>query len=742
MAVDRNAQDGAKAEGRRRWWRGRRASRDEPRRGLFASVSLATRLALVALLVTLISLVVTATVGLVRGNDLADELADDQVVTIAASKADSVELYFRGIGREISSLAASPGTRDAIEQMTEAYRELSTEPVPRALEAELTQYYLSDIVPALESVRGRAVGTGFLQPIGSAAIHLQANYSIPQVDEDGTVVDPVFVVDAGDGSAYSGVHSTIHETYGQIALRSGFDDLFLVTAEESTVVYSARKRIDFATSLALGPLSGTPVARLMDVAAADADGTGYAIADFSAYPPTIDQPRSFVASAVRGDDGLVGYVVAVLSVDPLDSVLSGDRSWPGLGEAGDVYLAGVDGTMRSTARSYQESPNAFLADSTEPGPGQLTDDQRRTIEATGTTALVQGVNRGVLTLAESGTGTVETLDFRGSDVLTGYRPVDVGGLGWVVLADVPTDEVDGPIERYARHMLFAVALFIVVVTFVAVRWSNRLMAPIRAIATRLRQARAAPSDATPVDVGQPVPSNSPAEYDELARNIDEMLRRLRDHQQSVNARAEERAKLLRQFLPAAIARRSEQGDTDVVDQVGNASVVVIVFDGIGDLTERQDPHTVRRQLADIVDEADALATELGLERIKIAAGMYVAVCGASRPYLDHAPRSVAFALGVSDLAGELSGGRISARAGVDDGAIAVGLAGRSGLVYDAWGSAVAEAERLATGSPAGSVAVSAVVRRQLPDDFVIAGDEADDGQAAVVTGRVGEEVSP
>lgn len=741
MTGDGKAQDVAEPAGRRRRWRGRRTGRDGVRLGLIPSISLATRLSLVALLVTVISLVVTATVGLVRGNDLADGLADDQVVAVAASKADAVELYFGGIGREVSSLATSPGTVDSIERLRDAYLELSTEPVSRTQNAELTQYYLTDIVPALEAVRGGVVGTSFLQPSGTAAIYLQTNYTIPRTDEEGSTVEPALVVDPGDGSTYSEVHGSVHEMYGQIALRSGFDDLLLVAADEETVVYSSRKRIDFATSLTLGPLSGSPVARLMDDAAADVDGTGYAIADFAAYPPVFDQPRSFVASAVYGDDGLVGYVVAVLAVEPVDAVLSGDGTWPGLGDAGDAYLAGIDGTMRSTARPYQESPNAYLLDAAEPGPGYLTDDQRRIIERTGTTALVQGVNRGVLTLADSGAGTVETVDFRGSSVLTGYRPVEVGELGWVVFADVPTDELNAPIERYARHMLFAVALFVVVVTFVAVRWSNRLMSPIRAIATRLRQVRADPDRASTGETDPVVPSNSPAEYDELALNIDEMLRRLRDHQVDVTARAEERTRLLRQFLPAGMARRSEQGDGDVVDHVGNASVVVIVFDGVSELTESRDAHAVRRLLADTVDEADALATELGLERIKISAGMYVAVCGASRPYLDHAPRSVAFALGVRDLAAELSDGRVSVRAGVDDGAIAVGLPGRAGLVYDAWGTAVAQAERLATGSPAGTVAVSAVVRRQLPDDFVLAGEEADEDQPAVVTGRVQNEVS-
>jgi class 3 adenylate cyclase len=406
-----------------------------------------------------------------------------------------------------------------------------------------------------------------------------------------------------------------------------------------------------------------------------------------------------------------------------------------LGDSGEAYIAGQDGTMRSTARPFQEAPGEFLAASKEPGPGQLTDDQRRLIAATDTTALVQGVNRGVLTLAASGAGTIDTTDYRGVDVLTAYRDLDIAGLDWVILTDFPTNELNQPIERYARHMLLAVALFVVIVTFVAVRWSNRLMAPIRTIANRLRSVRADPGGDHDVVEGQLMPANSPEEYDELALNIDQMLRRLQSHQRSVTERSQERARLLRRFLPAGVAKRSEDGDGEVIDHVRNVTVVVVLLDGVGQLSDQRPEQALRTTLADLVDEADALATEFGLERIKITGGMYVAVCGASRPYLDHAPRGVAFALGVADLVAHLSGGAPLMRVGVDTGEILVGLAGRTGLVYDAWGSAVEGAEHLANGAPAGGVTVSAAVHRQLPDDFVIAGD-GDGSEPVVVTARI------
>ena len=236
-----------------------------------------------------------------------------------------------------------------------------------------------------------------------------------------------------------------------------------------------------------------------------------------------------------------------------------------------------------------------------------------------------------------------------------------------------------------------------------------------------------------------MPDSSPQEYLELSANIDEMLDRLRERAAEVAGRSEERSRLVAEFLPAAAAQRRQAGD-DVVDHVRVASVAVLVLDGVGFMVEGMEEGEQRRLLADIVDQIDELAADFGLERVKITGTTYFAVCGVSRPYLDHAPRSVRFALAAAELVEDLSRERradLALSAGVETGAIAVGISGRAGLVYDAWGAAVHDAAELARRSPTGAVSVSAEVRRQLPNEFVLADAGSGDG-ATVVTARVSE----
>jgi class 3 adenylate cyclase len=697
-----------------------------PRFRSLSNISLATRLSLVALLVTLVSLAITAAVGLKRGSDLADGVADDRLVTVSASRTSEIEIELGAVAQEIEALADSPAAAHAIESLGDALIDLSSAPVQGEQVDRLTEFYLADVVPELERVRGTQVGASFLVPDSARAIHLQSAYTVPKVDDDGVSIDPDLVLDPGDGSSYSELHPEVHQTYGQIALASGFDDLFLVDGRDDTIVYSMRKRIEFATSLDLGPHSGSALARLIDSLSDDFTSDAR-FTDFSSYVPARERPTVFVGSAVIRDGARIGYLVASLDVAAFDAIVSGNGEWKGFGDTGEAFLVGDDGVMRTTTRTYEEDPAGFLTDATEPGPAQLTDAQRRRIAETATTSMVQPVDRRLTGPEADAPGTVDVLSYRGEEVRAAYRRVSVPGVEWTLVVEVDRSELDDPVEDYARDMLLTIALFIVAVTFVAVRWSDRLVAPIRAIAARLRSVRTAGV----ADPGEVVRRRrGPLEYEELADNVDQMLDRLRDRQSMVEARSAERTSLLRQFLPAAIARRSEEGDGEVLDHARNASVVVLTVDGVGGLVGDRPDQEVRDLLADLVDEVDAIAAASGLERIKLVGSTYYAVCGVSRPFLDHAVRAVGFALASRDIVADSMPDGLRLCGGVAAGPVSVGLAARSALVYDVWGDAVSAAETLARNAPAGTIAVAANVRSQLPTDFVLT-DDPDSGVSIV-----------
>jgi class 3 adenylate cyclase len=264
-------------------------------------------------------------------------------------------------------------------------------------------------------------------------------------------------------------------------------------------------------------------------------------------------------------------------------------------------------------------------------------------------------------------------------------------------------------------------VFLVAITFLAVRWSDRLLQPVRIISTNLRAVRSE-VDSDQTMRSATLPDGSAAEFVSLADDIDTMLATLDARSAEAGERAAERRRLLGRLLPPQAARRAGTGDRNVIDQVSHATIAVVVIRGLGPLLQSGSTSEARVLLDRFVDEADALAHERGLERIRLTGDAYFAGCGTVRPLIDHAARALAFVLDVREFLYELSAGAsepISIGVGVDSGPVTVGLTGGSGLVYDAWGPTVGLAADLAQRAAPNTVLVSASTRSQLPSTFEI-----------------------
>jgi len=684
------------------------------------------RLSLVTLLVALISLVITSAVGLQRGSELADDVLRDRLSAIGASRASEVERYIASLQRASVSQAISPSTADAIEQFDQAYEELQADDPSTDDQSAVDDYYRDVVAPQLEDLRARPVSGANLLPREPASVHLQANYVVPS---DGGPL----IVDAGDGSSWSEVHSLLHPSFSEFVVQMRVDDLYLIEPENNVIVYTAAKDIDFSTSLLTGPHSGSALAALINSFPQNPEPGIATIIDYSRYSAAGDAPTAFIASPVISDGGLAGYVALRIGSEQLSSITTTDGSWRSLGDTGETYLVGDDGLMRSDARSFVEDRAAYLAVASD--AQTANDDQLRSIERLGTTTLFQPANDDdAEATLRSGTRLADTTNYLGASVLSSQRALDIDGLDWVLFAELERQEVDQPIEDYVRNLLIAIALFIVAITFLTVRWVDRLLFPLRIISTRLRGVRRGGD----TDVGATsaaLPDTSPSEFVDLAADIDTMLATLAAHNRAAEERASERRSLLRRVLPAQVIKRAEAGERDVLDQVANATVAVVVIRGLGALMREGSTDEARDLLDDFICEADALAKKHGLDRIRLTGDAYIAACGTVRPHLDHGQRAAAFALEMRELVDDLSDGNdmIQIGGGLDSGPVTIGLTGGSRLVYDSWGPTIRNATDLARRAAPGEVLVSGATRSLLPSRFRTEDTSGDDTSAAILS---------
>lgn len=708
------------------------AASDASGRGRRRGVSLATRLATAAVGVSFAALVAAIVVGLTTGLDLGRDIYQDRLVSLGNAGADNMSAAISTTSRSVGSLALSPATAAAVSEFATAFDALEppadfdvADERRRLIEAYRT-IYESEVALAATAVSPQSVITR-----APNAIYLQSLYS---VDED--VERQAAIENADDGSEWSAVHARYQASFRRFVDELQLVDLYLVEPRQGRIVYSVEKRADLGTSLSAGPYSGSLLANT--VLSVIDDGQEDAITDLGFYDGVPGRVVGAYAVPIRENGSLVG-VLAVLTDGAVVTELmtnGGDWDSAGFDETTDQYLVGSDGTVRSEPRAYLEEPQAFL-DAAQ-AAGNLTETERSRIENLGTTVLTLRAVDATLAVDERSDPVAEGRAIDGTEVFSNVTEVGTTdldeALAWTAVTEIETVEARTALDDFRDVLVVGTAVFLIVAAFVAVAWANRTMAPVRTISDRL-------ADPDALDAPLQIREESPLEFHYLAASFSRMVATLRtQHRQLATAR-EEWLQLMQQMLPPAVVERVTAGDLDELDEVPQTSVAVVVVLGLGDLVQREGPEG-RVVVEELLGELDSLAQQHGLDRIKIVGDAYFASCGHDRPYIDHAPRAVAFAADARDAVeeyGRRTSEGLDAAIGVHTGPVTIGMVGEDRMIFDVWGDTVSYAHLLARRAHGGDLLVSDRTHTMLPDEMVTErADDVDDTVWSVPFTTVGE----
>lgn len=692
----------------------------EPRR---RRTSVATRLAVAVVAVCLVAVLVTSAVGLGSGRAQGTDLAESRLEAIRSARQDDVERLVAAQIRRVSEVATSPTTAESIVRFSEAYDALG--PATTAQAAEVADWYREVLGPQLAGSEASRTSAASIVPTSPGAIVLQHAYTLN--DAPG---GPASVIDAGDGSQWSEVHAELHDVYEQVRQRYGLDDVYLIDAS-GRIVYSAAKAADLGTSLSVGPYSGSSFDQLLQRIAEQPEA-GAGVSDFAPYVPAGNEPTAFSAAPVFDASGdLVGGVAFRASSEPLTAVMTSDAGWEadGLGATGESFLVAADRRVRSDLRPHVESPDDYLERAIE--VGTLAESDATIVDATGTTVLVQEVDGAILEAAEAADrGFLTVTDPLGRTMSAAFVTLEVADLEWVLVTQISEAELTEGVDDYGRYLIRIVAVLLITVTLLAVVWAGWIVRPVRLISAALRGSD---DDLSRL---QGISDIGPTEFTDLAANFALMDQSLHLRHAQVEAATAERLELLRSLLPPAVAVRVEAGDRDVFDRIPEASVAVVVLEGLEALVTDTSIAEGRGRFESVVAGLDAAAERHGAERIKLLGDVVLVACGHSGPVLDHAPRLVEFARDAIDLvadgssAGDADETHLTAAVAVHTGPVAVGLGGSNRLVYDVWGTTVSDAYVYGRAAPTGAVLVSAACFGRLPEELTVGAAPTTVGDAA------------
>ena len=634
--------------------------------------------------VAVLAVVVIGVVNVVGALRIFTATIDSQLSSLATDRAGTVTNELEHVKAQVAVLAQDASIAAASRDLVSSFTELgeSGGELTASQEQELVEFYARD------EIASGAVEESAAIPQSMSGQYVQYHYIVDNPDVDS---DRALLVDAGDGSAYSQMHSQYHPMLRARAELLAVEDLLLIDlGATSEVVYSVSKRIDVGTSLQSGPYRdstlGVALAERLDTVP-----PGEAIlVDFDRYVPAGGSPTMFAVAAVRDKTEVVGAVAVALRGDFLDSITTFDGGWESVnvGDTGEMYLVGSDSLMRSVSRMWVEDPASYLSAVEKEGyPPEVS----AAINDVGTTVLGQPVATDAVAAALNGSVFSDgSKSYLGVRTFVFSQPLAVPDLDWVIVSEFARSEARGPLWGYLITLGLLALAVIPVVTIIAVYMGRRLTRPVEPL---VGAADAIASG----DVDVEIPALGRNEYGDLGNRINTLTRELRERDD--RRREEERS--TSQVLLAALPPRLVEGvrgaikdgtitvASDFSDLISDCTVIAVSVRGYFDLgaSDMEQTLEVSTELAKSVEE---LARQCDLERARSTPGDFVFSAGLQSEGHGTAD-AVRFVGGLLVLLAELQEETAHTgefRIGVSSGQVASGLLRGNEISFGTWGAPV------------------------------------------------------
>lgn len=344
--------------------------------------------------------------------------------SVLESRASNIENLFKTNQRQVANLAADESIVDAVRDFTTAFNQLESDLKDRVsrenINDELTTYYREEFGSRITQM-AEVNGESFL-PEQFVSQLAQWVYIVENPNPIG-MKNAKYIPDLQ--TRYHNVHNRYHKRLNRLLSSFDFYDVFLFD-QNSRMVYSSFKETDFATDFYTGPYAKSNLANVVR-RALNSDSGSVVTSDVAQYAPSYFDPASFFAAPVYLSGNLLGAVAFQISNNRINRIVA-DHT--GLRKTGETYIVGDDLLMRTDSRFNTESTMLKLKVDTEAS---------------------RAVNSGQ-------SGFTVTPDYRGINVLSHYRPLNIDGLQWGMLAEIDEKEVRAPSLTLVNRLILTLII--------------------------------------------------------------------------------------------------------------------------------------------------------------------------------------------------------------------------------------------------------------------------------------------
>jgi methyl-accepting chemotaxis protein len=431
-------------------------------------VKIRTKIKLFVLLISLIPVLLAGIfIGYYSsqsGKAALQEQVKNQLISIREATADNITSYFNTIDNQIKTYATDLMIIEAAESLSKAFEAFQTQEILSKKQI-LSRYYKEEFAKEYKANNGEiSAPINTMLELSDKAIALQYLY----IEKNSNPLGNKDKLDsANDGSHYSSLHQKYHPHIRHFLKGFGYYDIFIVD-NKGRIVYSVFKELDYATSLLEGPYKDTGIAEAFRKADRKPKNSAY-LTDFRPYLPSYDSPASFISSPIIDDEGKQqGVLIFQMPVNRINNVMTHKQKWDihGLGESGETYLVGEDKLMRSMSRFLIEDKKSYLSLINNVGLDETT---IKRIATKNTSIGYQPVDTPGTRDALSGNTDFQIFDdYRGVNVLSAYRPLNILGLKWALMSEIDEAEAFSPISKLKADTAYSVSLILILVAVISI----------------------------------------------------------------------------------------------------------------------------------------------------------------------------------------------------------------------------------------------------------------------------------
>ena len=436
--------------------------------------------------IAFLSILIIGLLSYFKGKTSLQEESFNRLTAVREMKASQIEDYFNDITNQIITFSEDHTIVESMVAFNAGFDTISAELAHNKedvlkYEERLGDYYKSEFLPRLNV--NVSISEDFQKhwPAHESSVILQDLYIS---NNENPVGDKHYLNSSADGSSYSCAHEIYHPLIRSYLEKFEYYDIFLVDNESGHIVYSVYKEVDFGTSLLDGPYSNSNIAKAFKESRNSTEQDFVKLVDFEPYHPSYNAPASFIASPIFKEGKNIGTLIFQMPIQKINDIMTNRHEWAdvGLGVSGETYIVADDYTLRNQSRFFIEDRQNYFKMIQDIGTPETTINQIKNFESTVGLQKVKTIGTIAALNGESDTKFFE--DYRGIEVLSSYKPLEIQDMHWVIMSEIDKDEAFSHVYDLRKNIIVIFIGLLISIAFASLFISRKITKPIKELTQR------------------------------------------------------------------------------------------------------------------------------------------------------------------------------------------------------------------------------------------------------------------